>query len=295
VASALGAPVGLADTAPIQATPDLPWTNPAHQSNLEVLASTIASHIAGRAVTVRCEGDTDWFALVTQGGGDPNAELGYVSALFRSNGQISSISNFAELQGTNVCLQLKDFATATTKPTKCSITPAGPRFVSKRLQSRVVVIVNGKRRVKTAWTTKTVTVPGAASTSVPCFGANGLPATTGMSNSYWDAYDGYVEAILTIAHESIHLGGMVGGVLSNGVLAGDQQAEAKANCSGMQWMPYVAQQLGDTADDAQGIADFFWTVDYPQLKGSSLSQYWSADCRPGGPMDIRSAGSTAWP
>ena len=31
-----------ADTAPIDNTPDLPWTNPSHTSNLEVLAGQIA-------------------------------------------------------------------------------------------------------------------------------------------------------------------------------------------------------------------------------------------------------------
>ena len=101
-------------------------------------------------------------------------------------------------------------------------------------------------------------------------------------------------AILTLAHESIHLGGVVGGRLSNGLAAGDQQAEAKADCSGMQWMPYVAEQLGDTPDDAQAIATYFWDKIYP-LSRATHPEYWSPDCRPGGALDAHLPGATAWP
>jgi len=100
--------------------------------------------------------------------------------------------------------------------------------------------------------------------------------------------------MLTLAHESIHLSGVVAGVLSNGVAAGDQQAEAKADCYGMQWVPYVAEQLGDAPDDAQAIADFLWDDLYPLLE-QAQPNYWSGDCHPGGPTDMRPAGSTAWP
>ncbi len=84
-----------------------------------------------------------------------------------------------------------------------------------------------------------------------------------MSPAYWSAYNSYSIAILTLAHESIHLGGAVGGMLSNGLTVGDPQAEAKGDCFGMQWMPYVARQLGDTPDDAQAIARYFWDKVYP--------------------------------
>ena len=134
---------------------------------------------------------------------------------------------------------------------------------------------------------------GSSGTALPCFASNGKAAAE-MSDSYWVAYDTYAQAILTLAHESIHLGGVVGWTLTNGPSVGDPLAEAKANCYGMQWMPYVAEQLGDTADDAQAIAEFYWTYLYPEYK-SSFSQYWSADCKPGGSLDIRPAGSTAWP
>ena len=68
-----------ADTARIDNSPDLPWSNPSHTSNLEVLAGQIATHIAGRDASVRCEGDTDWTDLAEQRRFNPAFELGYVS------------------------------------------------------------------------------------------------------------------------------------------------------------------------------------------------------------------------
>ena len=55
-----------------------------------------------------------------------------------------------------------------------------------------------------------------------------------------------------------------------------------------------AQQLGDTPDDAQAIADYFWTKLYPQEQTEEPA-YWSAQCRPGGALDERPPGSTMWP
>src|SRR5262245_33717810 len=88
----------LADTAPIENSPDLPWTNPTHESTLELLLTRIAAHIADKEVTVRCEGETDWRKLVIERGGDPNAELGYVGVDFnRRTGQLRFLADFAEL------------------------------------------------------------------------------------------------------------------------------------------------------------------------------------------------------
>ena len=115
-----------------------------------------------------------------------------------------------------------------------------------------------------------------------------------MSPLWWAKYAVYADAILTLAHESIHLSGIVGGTLSNGLQVGDPEAEAKADCYGMQWMPYVAEQLGDTADDAQAIATYFWDKIYPLSKVTN-PQYWSPDCRPGGALDLHLPGTTSWP
>ncbi len=115
-----------------------------------------------------------------------------------------------------------------------------------------------------------------------------------MPASYWTSYSIYAFAILTLAHEAVHLGGIVGGTLANGQQVGDPQAEAKADCYGMQWMPYVAEQLGDSAGDAQAIAEYFYDKIYPIVETNDPS-YWSPECRPGGALDIRPPGTTAWP
>ena len=61
----------------------------------------------------------------------------------------------------------------------------------------------------------------------------------------------------------------------------------------MQWIPYVAQRLGDTPDDAQALATYFWDAIYPRAR-TAAPQYWSADCRSRGPLDIGPPGA-AWP
>ena len=64
-------------------------------------------------MTIRCEGDTDWRKLVTERGGDPDAELGYVGVDFsRRTGELRSLASFTELTGEAVCLPLKRFAVA---------------------------------------------------------------------------------------------------------------------------------------------------------------------------------------
>ena len=90
------------------------------------------------------------------------------------------------------------------------------------------------------------------------------PRPTGIA--YWD----YSNAILTLAHEAIHLGGMVGVRFGNGVVGGDPASEAKANCYGMQAMSSVAEQLGASSDDAQAIAIFYWDLIYPDYKGTPV-------------------------
>ena len=115
-----------------------------------------------------------------------------------------------------------------------------------------------------------------------------------MDTAQASAYTDDAIAILTLAHESVHLGGIVGGQLTNGLTVGDPQAEAKADCFGMQWMPYVAERLGDNAADAQAIASYFWKTIYPIVR-STEPRYASPSCRPNGPLDIRPTKTTLWP
>jgi hypothetical protein len=290
-----------ADTAPIPASPDLPWTHPTHESHLELLLSKIATTIAKKPVTIRCEGDTDWRKLVTERGGDPGAELGYVGVDFHPfTGQLRSLETFAELAGEAICLPLKRFATASPKPTKCNVTRLVTKrsFVKRKLLVPRKVVVQGKRTEQLVFVTRRVPVYTTRKVKLglkPCYLGN-RNAARQMPESYWDAYAVYSDAILTLTHEAIHLGGTIGGWrVRSGAIAGDAQAEAKATCFGMQWMPYAAIELGASPDDAQAIAQFYWDNIYPEYRTSKYSQYFSVECRPGGSMDQRPAGKTAWP
>jgi hypothetical protein len=113
---------------------------------------------------------------------------------------------------------------------------------------------------------------------------------------YLTQYDDAAQALITLAHESIHV---IQGTKGN-VVPADTLVEAQAECSGMQWTAQVAQQLGDTPDDAQTVADYLWLLTYPGEANptddySKQHPYWSADCVAGGPLDIRPPGSTVWP
>jgi hypothetical protein len=262
--SILGAPAALGDTAPVPATAPPPGSDPSHSTPLEQLASRIAAHIAGRSVTVHCDGDAEWANVVLQAGGDPSAESGFVATQWLSTGKLLSQSTTAELS-LGICQPLAQFAQATTKPTKCLVKTARLLASTRRAGPAIV----------------------------PCYLGGGKTAAR-MTPAFWASYNLTSVAIFTLAHESIHLGGIVGGLLSNGLIVGDPQAETKADCFGMQWMPYVAEQLGDTPDDAQSIARWFWDKVYP-LSRSTHPEYWSADCRPGGTFDERPPGVAAWP
>jgi hypothetical protein len=275
VLAVAAAAVSRADTAPLADSPDLPWTNPDHTSGLELLLSRIASEIAHKDVTIRCEGETDWTKLVTERGGDPNAELGYVGVDYSRGGRLRSISGFAELTGESVCLTLKRFAVAPTKPTKCLVTSLRRSTVYVRQRVKGVL-----KRVP-----KLVLTKSRSETS--CY-LGGLHGAREMPQSYWQSYGEISNAMLTLAHESIHLQANVGDLY-------DPLGEAKASCYGMQLIPLVAQELGATPDDAEAIATYYWDVIYPDYRTGAYSAYWSASCRAGGSMDIRADGKQAWP
>jgi hypothetical protein len=152
--------VGLADTAPIPFSASVPGSGASHATALELLASRIASHIAGRSVNVRC--GTQSVAVATRAGGTTRL-------------------------APEICWPLQQFAEATTKPSGRTTTPRTP--------------------------------------------------------AYWAAYDLDAVAIQTLARESVRLGGAADG--------------SRTDCLSMQWMPYVAEQLGATPDGAQAIARWF--------------------------------------
>jgi hypothetical protein len=125
----------------------------------------------------------------------------------------------------------------------------------------------------------------------PCY--SGDPGTElFVSSSFWDDYDDYATALLTLAHEAVHLGGIVGTRFASGAVLGDAQAEAKAQCFGMQRVRYVAERLGDTRDDADAIARYTWDQVYPRYRAT---EYWSDECRAGGALDLHLSGGAAFP
>ena len=234
----------------------------------ELLLGKIASHIAGRTVTVACQNAQSWAAIVTESGGNPSAESGFVATQWNgATGQLISISSVAELSS-GICNPLRSFAAATIKPTECA--------------TRTTLALGAAR-----------TATRAASSFGPCDVAD-AGAVAKLSGPFLTRYWRTAVAILTLAHESIHLGGTVGGQLANGLAVGDPQAEAKADCYGMQWMGYVAEQLGDSPEDAQALASYVWEAIYP-LSRTAHPAYWSAECRPGGALDARPPGATLWP
>ena len=247
-----GGATGRADSVPIRpAAGSPPWSDPLHRSPLERLAGRIATRIAARRVTVRCATPTAWTAFTLRHGVNPALEPGYVITSWPTKGGLPN-----------------------GPPSIASYTELSPSACLTLQRFAVARIKPTKCRLR-------------GRGLGPCF----TGSVSVQRNAFWTNYAGYAQAILGLTHESIHLGGAVGGRLRSGALVGDQLAEAHAECYGLQWMQYAAVELGDTADDAIAIARYEYKVLYPQLRGTP---YWSAACRPGGPMDIRDP-RAPWP
>lgn len=275
----------------------LPWIDPAHHSPLEQFAATVATHIVGRPVTVVCNGDYDWSLLAQQQGFDPAVELGYVpSFYYPSSGTIAGNADQMFL-GPKVCLALQQFGFAAVKPTDCqeTVTKTTTTYVKKRYRAAVWRRVDGKRVKRYVWRTrrvaKTVTT-SSLGPPAPCY-ISGNRALAQEDQAYWDTYRDDVFGLWALAHEAIHQQQFVGGVLLNSVLP---TSETDANCYGLQWIPWVAQQFGATPDDAQAVAEYAYEKLYPGYQGMTHdgSSYWSADCRPGGPLDLTPS-DNLWP
>jgi len=250
----------IADSVPIADDSALPWASGSEASPLEALAGRIASAVSGRTVTVRCEGDYDWGLLAAQQGFEPSAELGYVPFWVRMSGGVQVgapyADTFAELSPT-VCRALNTFALAATKPTKCAATRAVPQQRTT-LVSRKVGKVRRVTRIKRTVYMQVTDAPA------PCYLGNARTRSP-QPASYWSDYFSYGLAMLALAHESIHLGG--------------DPDEANANCRGLHWVRYVAQQLGASDEDAAGIAAYAVEKIYPQYR--TVPGYWSPDCEAG--------------
>jgi hypothetical protein len=87
------------------------------------------------------------------------------------------------------------------------------------------------------------------------------------------------QALESVSHESYHTLGF--------------EAEATAECYGMQSLWYVANRLGASQREAERLALWYWRYQYPVWR-TSHPEYWSAQCRDGGALDLRKS-SHAWP
>lgn len=300
-----------ADTSVIPDTPDLPWTDPNHQSAFEVLASRIASQIAGREARVYCNGQNDWDILRAKysftewwWGYVPRPSHYWIAT--RTWVETSPAMQLAPIG----CEKLWNFAKAAEKPTKCeaSKTTTTSQTVTVRYKKRIATNVvrrakvDGvfvKRRVnvyRMVWRTRqeqrasTTTVPLGR---VPCY-APAASGTTVAAPPGGDAeYSAYAFSLALLAHESIHLRDSKAGV-SIDLVATRELAESRAECLGMQNIHRVAEALGATPDDARAIAEYYATRYYPTRRTSPAPEYWSPACVPGGALD-ETPGDGIWP
>ncbi len=207
---------------------------------------------------------------------------------------------------------LQAFAQADPKPTTCRppVSVTTTVLKAKSVATRVRVDLGpdpkrpGKRRIVVRTVRRTVQVPTTVTSeqpgpAAPCYvdGPGRAPRfAVDLSRAEVRAYETTAEAILTLAHEAVHLGGAVGGNTTSGLSYGDPLAEARAECSGMQWMAYVARQLGGSAADPFAISQFQARWRYPlRNTPGNAAEYWSADCVAGGALDSRTDRAAPWP
>jgi hypothetical protein len=269
----------------------LPWSDPAHQTQLEVYASQVATQVIGRTVRVQCHGTGEWAGLASQWGFDPARLVGFVGWYYnRFTLRIVQVEDIVHLHQ-DICLPLQAFAEASAKPTRCETTQTVERVVWKTIKVkkriRVRVKVNGKlvSKWKTVLRPKRVRetiyedVPGP---KVPCYGAAARSAGVIPPDEYFD----YAWAIYTFAHELVHIHDATVGA----AVVPSSVREGRATCIGMQWASRIAQAFGADPDDGDSVASWVWNDAYPRLQGGD---YWSADCRQDGPLD-QTPGDGIW-
>ena len=152
------APLASADLSVIPRTPNQPWADPGHQSALELLASGVASQIAGRDVYVHCNGPRDWSAL-TAAAMSSESGWGFVPSAPAVGGQFVSSSPGMELSPV-ACEHMWLYAKAIRKPTTCvaSKTRTLATTVTVRRRDHIDLPVAKRVRVDGRWVTRTVVV-----------------------------------------------------------------------------------------------------------------------------------------
>ena len=234
-----------------------------------------------RTSTIRCEGDTDWRKLVTERGGDPNAELGYVGVDFsRRTGELRSLADFAELTGENG-LPAAEEVRRRARRSRRSASSSSYKTIDGLRAARCV---NGRHeaRARTVVVTKVKSARRAA-TSATCTCARddaggllgGLRRRTRTRSSR------------SRTRRSTWAASWVSA--SDGTVLGDPDSRGEGEL--LRHAVDAVRRAGSSApraDDAQAIATLLLGRDLPAVQDvGATASYWSADCRPGGAMDIR--------
>lgn len=308
-ASAVAATTANADTGVIPDTPELPWSDPSHNTPLERLASEIASSIAQRPVRAYCNGQSDWEALNQRVGLDPAEVWGYVEPpkyWYPALGTYADSATHTQLSPI-ACERLWQFGKAALKPTKCAASRSVTDVVKAKVRYQVTIRVKVKKRVKVSgkwvtryvwekrrvWRTRTESREVTRVVAVdprPCYGNAEDDVTVAAPADGWGRYSEYAFAIATLAHESVHL---FAGTAGRPVPTSRQQEESRAECWGMQLIPKVATALGASPDDATAIASWYSKEIYPGRQASA-PDYWSPECRTDGALDL-TPGDGRWP
>jgi hypothetical protein len=245
----------------------LPWASgAAEQSPFEIIASRIAGGIAQRSdVEARCEGETEWATLAADRHHDSAELLGYVQFTYEpeDGGFALRPGALAELSP-RACWNASEYA-KNPNPTCQTGTErqARRRWVQRPVRTRELVRRGGRWVKKSSWAKRRVRLT--TYTTVPVYGA--CPPSRDTVIGIW-----------TLAHEAVHLSGVV--------------AEDTTDCYGLQWIPWAAMQLGASAEYAKTIGAKAWSL--YQAERPLVPAYYSTECREDGALD-RSPGDGVWP
>jgi hypothetical protein len=249
--------------APVAAAAErpLPWAGgQSVVSEFEAGAAAFAGSIAGRPVEVFCNGETDWSVLAQQGDFDPNLVWGYVVFRWRpADGRFIPL-DYSHLSH-NACWYLDEFRGAADKLAATKRCQTGTDV----LYESVTVVRKQRVRVRGRWVTRSVRRTVQRPVEIPVYGQ-------------CPDYRRTLFALQTLAHESMHLRGIVD--------------EGLTECYGMQLLDDVARWFG--ADDALAaeLATDYWNEFYVRQRPES--EYFRADCVDGSSLDLSPA-STSWP
>ncbi len=239
--------VALAPAA-IAADPPLPWAGGnAVETPFESFAGRLASTVATRPVKVICNASGSWSQLAAQQRFDAVTVWGFVVFDWDPASQAYKPGDYMQLSEA-ACWYLDQYwrVPANQKGKTCQV-GMKIKFVSKKTRLKVVkrVQVKGKWVDQVGWVTETKQV----AVSTPEYGA-------------CPDYENRVFALQTLAHETQHLTGL--------------RDEAAAECTGMQRLPWFAEQFGASVAQAKAMAGDYYERFYEAKRPGT--PYYQANC-----------------